>query len=132
MDVSGIQAAVSGGQASVILPLQAAVASGSADAVKAELKGKSLGNGAPYSFHFWAKKDIASTSAISAKIADNATLAGYGDQLADVNAKIAAAQSALDTTGTNPYTAGQQDSVWDNLKAAAEGLKNIIKELGGH
>ena len=132
VDVSGIQAAVSGGQASVILPLQTAVASGNADSVKAELKGKSLGNGAPYSYHFWAKKDIASTSAISAKIADNATLAGYGDQLATVNAKIAAAQSALDTTGTNPYTAGQKDSVWDNLKAAAEGLKNIIKELGGH
>jgi hypothetical protein len=112
VDVSGVQAAVSGGQSSVILPLQAAVASGNADSVKAELKGKSLGNGAPFSYHFWAKKDIASTSAIGAKIADNATLAGYGDQLADVNAKIAAAQSAPDTTGTNPYTGGQKDSVW--------------------
>jgi hypothetical protein len=132
VDVSGIQAAVSGGQASVILPLQAAVTSGNADSVKAELKGRSLGNGAPFSYHFWAKKDIASTSAISAKIADNATLAGYGDQLADVNAKIAAAQSALAATGTNPYAAGQKDSVWDNLKAAAEGLKGIIKALGGH
>lgn len=132
VDVSGIQAAVSGGQASVILPLQAAIASGNSDAVKAELKGKSLGNGAPFSYHFWAKKDIASTSAISAKIADNATLAGYGDQLADVNAKIAAARSALDTTGTNPYTAGQKVTVWDNLKAAAQGLKDIIKALGGH
>jgi len=132
VDVSGMQAVISGGQASVIQPLQAAVASGNSDSVKAELKGKALGNGAPYSYHFWAKKDIASTSAISAKIADNATLAGYGDQLAAVNADIAAAQSALDAAGTNPYTAEQMGSVWDNLKTAAEGLKDIIKALGGH
>jgi hypothetical protein len=132
VDVSGIQGVVSAGQSSVIMPLQAAIASGNAESVKAELKGKSLGNGAPYSFHFWAKKDIASTGAISAKIAANATAAGYGDQVADVNAKIAAAQSALDATGTNPYTAEQKGSVWDNLKAAAEGLKGIIKALGGH
>jgi hypothetical protein len=132
VDVSGMQAVVTGAEANVITPLQTAVASGNAVEVRAQLKDKSLGNGAPYSYHFWAKKDVASTSAIAMKIADNATLAGYGDQLADVNAKIAAAQSALDTVGTNPYTAAQQDSVWNNLKAAAEGLKNLIKELSGH
>jgi hypothetical protein len=132
VDVSGIQAVVSGARTSVIGPLQSAVSSGSADLIRAELKDKSLGNGAPYSYHFWAKKGIEATTAIIAKLADNATKAGYGAQIADVNAKIAAARSALDSTGTNPYTAAQQDSVWSNLKAAAEELKTIIRELGGH
>jgi hypothetical protein len=132
VDVSGMQNVVSGARSAVIIPLQSAVASGNADSVKAELKNKCLGNGAPYSYHFWAKKDIAGTSAISARIADNATAAGLGDQLADVNAKIAAAQSTLDSAGTNPYTVEQRDNIWNNLKAAAEGLKNIIKALGGH
>jgi hypothetical protein len=132
VDVTGVQGVVDGAQSSVIAPLQSAVASGSPEAVRAELKDKCLGNGAPYSYHFWARKDIQVTSAISANIADSATGAGYGDELADVNAKIEAAQSTLESVGTSPYTAGQQDTIWNNLKSAAEGLKNIIKGLGGH
>jgi hypothetical protein len=131
VDISGIQGVVSGAQSAVISPLQSAVASGNADSVKAELRNKCLGNGAPYSYHFWAKKDIAGTSAISARIADNATAAGLGNQLADVNAKIAAAQSTLDSVGTNPYTAEQKNTIWNSLKSVAEQLRSLIAALGG-
>ena len=132
VDVSAMQSIEAGAQADVISPLQAAVASGNASLVRAELKDKSLGNGAPYSYHFWAKMDTAGGQATSARIADNATKAGYGDQLAQVNANLSTAQSTLNSVGTNPYTTGQKDTIWDSLKAAAEGLKNIIAALGGH
>ena len=132
VDVSGMQSVEAGAQSAVISPLRAAVASCIAATVRVELKDRSLGNGAPYSYHFWAKMDAEGTKAITAKIADNATRAGYGDQIAEVNAKLAAAQSTLDRVGTSPYTAGQQDSIFNNLKAAAVQLKDIIKALGGH
>ena len=132
VDVSGIQTAVSSAETNVIQPLQAAVASGNAVQVRTELKDKSLGNGAPYSYHFWAKKDIAASGAISVKLADNATKAGMSDQLAEVNAQIAAAQAALDSADTSPYTTEQKSTIWDNLKSAAQGLEDIIKALGGH
>ncbi|HUL61669.1 MAG TPA: hypothetical protein VLT35_01295 [Methanocella sp.] len=132
VDVSGMQAVEAGAQASVIGPLQTAIASADPAAVKAELKDKCLGNGAPYSYHFWAKMDTAGGQAISARVADNATQAGYGEQLAQVNAELATAQSTLDSVGTNPYTIEQKSTIWDSLKAAADGLKDLIKLLGGH
>jgi hypothetical protein len=132
VDVSEMQTVESGAQANVIGPLQAAISSGNADSVRAELKDKCLGNGAPYSYHFWAKMDTAGGKAISARIADNATQAGYGEQLEQVNAELATAQSTLNSVGTNPYTLEQQNTIWNSLKSAAEQLRNIIKALGGH
>jgi hypothetical protein len=132
VDVSGMQAVEAGAQANVIQPLQAAVASGNAVQVRIELKEKSLGNGAPYSYHFWAKMDTEGGKAVSARIADNATQAGYGEELAEVNAKLAAVQSTLDQAGTSPYTAEQRDTIWGDLHSAAEQLISIIKALGGH
>lgn len=131
VDVSGMQAAESGARTNVIAPLQSAVSSGDAGAVKSELTGKCLGNGAPYSYHYFAQSDLAKLNALTEKIADNATAAGHGDQISDVNARLSAAQGALSAAGTSPYSGDQKDTVWNNLKAASGELKTIIQELQG-
>ncbi len=131
IDVSGMQNVKSGAQSSVVAPLQSAVSSGDANAVKAELKDKCLGDGQPYSYHFYAKEDLEALKATSAKVAAGTNNSTVLQQLADVNAKLASAESTLSAVGTNPYTTGQKDQVWNDLKAASEGLKTIIKEING-
>lgn len=129
VDVSGMQAVKSGAMSSVVGPLQSAFSSGDADAVKAQLHDQCLADGQPYSYHFFAKTDLEALKAVSAKVdagTDNETIQA---QLADVNAKLSSAEGTLNVVGTSPYTADQQDQVWDSLKAASEGLKTIIKGL---
>lgn len=129
IDVSGMQSVKTGAESNVIGPLQSAVSSGDANAVKAELNDKCLANGAPYSYHFYAKIDLEALKAISAKIGACVNNSTVQQQLAEVNAKLSSAESTLNVVGTNPYTSEQQSQVWDNLKAASDGLKAIIKEL---
>lgn len=131
-DVSGMQSVMAGARSSVISPLQSAVSAGDVNATKEELKGKCLGNGAPYSYHFWAKMDLESLKAGTARLADNATKAGHGDQITDVNAKLATVQSTLNAAGTSPYSGDQKDNIWNSLKAASEELKTVIQEMKGH
>lgn len=131
IDVSGMRNVRGGAQSSVVAPLQSAVSSGDANAVKAELKDKCLGNGQPYSYHYYAKIDLEALKATSAKIGASTDNSTIRQQLADVNAKLSSAEGTLSTVGTNPYAAGQKDQVWNGLKAASEGLKTIIKEING-
>lgn len=129
IDVSGMQSVKTGAESNVIGPLQSAVSSGDANAVKAELNDKCLANGAPYSYHFYAKIDLEALKAISAKIGACVNNSTVQQQLAEVNAKLSSVEGTLNVVGTNPYTSEQQSQVWDNLKAASDGLKAIIKEL---
>ncbi len=129
VDVSGMQSVRAGAESNVAGPLKSAVTSGNSEAVKAELTGKCLGNGAPYSFHFYAKSDLEALKATSAKVGASTNNSAIHEQLAGVNSKLAQAESTLNAVGANPYTAGQQSQVWDSLKAASEGLKTIIQEM---
>ncbi|HTY90488.1 MAG TPA: hypothetical protein VMC84_04865 [Methanocella sp.] len=129
IDVSGMESVKSEAMSSVVTPLQSAISSGNADAVKAELHDKCLGNGQPYSDHFFAKTDLAALTATGAKIGASTDNATIQQQLADANAKLSSAQGTLNVVGTNPYTSDQQSQIWDNLKAASDGLKTILKEL---
>ncbi|HTX43734.1 MAG TPA: hypothetical protein VMC61_03310, partial [Methanocella sp.] len=129
VDVSGMQGVQAGAESNVIGPLQSAINSQDANAVKQQLHDKCLGNGAPYSYHFFAKNDLEALKAISAKVGASTGNATIQQQLADVNAKLSVAADTLNAVGTNPYTSDQQNQVWDNLKAASQGLKTIIQEL---
>jgi hypothetical protein len=131
IDVSGMQAVESGAKANVVDPLQSAVSSGNADAVKAQLHDKCIGNGQPYSYHFFANMDLQALKATSAKIGTSVNNSTVQQQLAGVNAKLSGVEGSLSSIGTSPYTSGQQDQVWNDLKAASESLKTIIKELNG-
>ena len=129
IDVSGMQSVKSEAMSNVVSPLQTAVSSGNADAVKAQLHDKCIGNGQPYSDHFFAKSDLAALTATSARIGSGTDNATVQQQLSDVNSKLSAAQGTLSSVGTSPYTSDQQNQVWNNLKAASDGLKTILKEL---
>jgi len=129
IDTSGMQSAKSDAMSNVVTPLQSAINSNNADAVKQQLHDRCLGNGQPYSDHFFAKTDLAALQATSAKVAASTDNATIQQQLSDVNAKLSASQSTLGAVGTNPYTSDQQNQVWNNLKAASDGLKTILKEL---
>jgi hypothetical protein len=43
--------------------------------------------------------------------------------------ELAATEATLSAVGTRPYTADQQTRIWDGLKAASEGLKEIIRGM---
>jgi hypothetical protein len=129
IDVSGMQGVTAGAESNVVSPLQSAVSSGDANAVKEQLKDKCIANGAPYSYHIYAKLDLEALNAVGAKIGAGTNNSSIQQQLAAVNEKLSNAEGTLNVVGTNPYTADQQSQVWDNLKAASEGLKEIIKEL---
>lgn len=131
VDVSGMLNVKAGAQSNVIGPLQSAVNAGDANATRDELRGKCLGNGAPYSFHYWAKTDLEALKGITARIADNATRAGHGDDIASINTKLATVEGTLAVVGTSPYTEEQQEAIWDNLKAASEELRALLQELRG-
>ncbi len=130
-DVSGMQAAQSDAQASVITPLQNALGTQNGTTVRNELKSVSLGNGAPYSDHYYAKFDLAKLSSVSAKIAASTNDSTVQQQLSDVNSQLSSSSSTLGAVGTSPYTGSQQDQVWNPLKSAASELKTIIGELKG-
>lgn len=129
IDVSGMQGVKSDAMSSVVTPLQSAIISGNADAVKSQLHDRCLANGQPYSFHFFAKNDLEALKATSAKISATTDNETVHQQLADVNGKLSNAESTLNTVGTSPYTSDQQSQVWDSLKAASDGLKTILTEL---
>lgn len=129
VDVSGMQGARAGAGSGVVGPLQAAVSSGDASAIKNELHDRCLANGAPYSYHFYAKTGLEALKGISAKIGASTNNSTIKEQLAAVDSRLSAAQEALNAAGASPYTAEQKSQVWDNLKAASSGLKEIIKEL---
>jgi hypothetical protein len=129
IDVSGMQGVEAGAENNVIGPLRSAVSSGDASAVKQELHDKCIANGAPYSYHIYAKLDLEALKAVSAKIGSSVNNSTIQEQLIAVNERLSSAEGALNVVGTSPYTAEQQSQVWDNLKAASEGLKAIIKEL---
>jgi|GEM_PF-4239903 len=132
LGVSGMQAAENGAKSNVIAPLQSAVSSGDATTIKNELKAKSLGDGAPYSYHFFANNDLARLQSISNKISASGNLSSsVQQQLDDANAKLNAASSVLQTVGTSPYSGSQSDQIWGDggLKGAAQELKTIVNEL---
>lgn len=130
-DISGMQAAQNEAQSSVVTPLQNAVGTQNGTAVKNELKSVSLGNGAPYSDHYFAKFDLAKLDSVSSKIAASTNDTAIQQQLDDVNTQLSSSSSALGTVGTSPYTGSQQDQVWNPLKSASSELKTIIGELKG-
>ncbi len=130
-DVSGMQAAQSDAQASVITPLQNALGTQNGTTVRNELKSASLGNGAPYSDHYYAKFDLAKLSSVSAKIAASTNNSTVQQQLSDVNSQLSSSSSTLGAVGTAPYSGSQQDQVWNPIKSAASELKTIIGELKG-
>lgn len=132
LDVSGMQAAENNARSNVINPLQAAVSSGSGDSIKQQLTSNCLGDGTPYSDHFFASDDLARLSSISAKISSVGNLSNtVRQQLADVNSKLSAAGSALQAAGTSPYSGPQNNDVWNNMTAASNELKTILSELQG-
>ena len=129
IDVSGMQSVKDGAQSSVVDPLQSAINANDANAVKQQLHDNCIGNGQPYSYHFFAKSDLEALKATSAKIGSSVNNSTVQQQLADVNAKLSDAQAILNSVGTSPYTSDQQTQVWNNLKAASDGLKTIIQEI---
>ncbi|MCD1295392.1 hypothetical protein CUJ83_10320 [Methanocella sp. CWC-04] len=132
VDTNGMMCVKSGAISNVITPLQNAVSSGDGNAVKNELRTRCMFNGAQYSFHYAAKIDLEALKAITSAIADNATQAGYGDEIAEVNAKLSAAENTLNEVGTSPYTDAQKEQIWNNLKDASGLIRSIIQGMNGN
>lgn len=131
IDVTDMQSLRTSAQSGVVDPLQASINTGNAETIMNEVKSKSLFNGAPYSFHYAARMDLAALTAVTDHIETNATQAGYGDDIAEVRAKLASAQSTLTIVGTNPYADSRQEQIFGDLKAASQQLRTIIQAMNG-
>lgn len=131
MDVSGMQAVENNAKSNVIAPLQSAVNSNDGKTVRDELKAKSLGNGAPYSDHFYANSDLQRLKSVSAKIGASTNNSTVQQQLADVNSKLSSVSGTLSSIGTSPYSGDQQNQVWNTLKSAADELRAILNQHKG-
>ncbi|HMK45559.1 MAG TPA: hypothetical protein VK436_02935 [Methanocella sp.] len=129
IDTTGMKNVVNGAGSSVVAPLQSAVSAGDVNATREPLRSTCLYNGAPYSYHMAAKMDTERLKALTGKISANATAAGYGNQIANINTQLASAQDQLNQIGASPYTGDQRTSLFDTLKDASLELKTIIREM---
>ena len=128
IDTSKMTSIVGDAKTTVIDPLSAAVATGDAEQVRLALHQYCLGNGceAGINFHFYAKINIARLEAIVSHLENsNKTL----DQavLVQVKADLSEANIALSAVGTSAYTDDSKAAVWDNIKEASEGLRQLLK-----
>ncbi|HMK46597.1 MAG TPA: hypothetical protein VK436_08215 [Methanocella sp.] len=129
VDTSEMQSIVSGAESNVVTPLQNAVNSGNADTIRSTMKSTCMCNGAPYSYHLVSRLDLARLQALTEKISDNATKAGYGSQISDINTKLTSVQTTLSQASTNPLPSDQQSQLNNNLKDASEELKSVMQDM---
>jgi len=80
-------------------------------------------------FHFAANSAIAVKQAQLTKIQSRNGSSAYSAQITQAQNDLNAAQSVLNTVGNGQYSGTQQSDVWNNIKAAADIIKQLWQEL---
>ncbi len=132
IDTTGMHAVIDEGYTVVIAPMEAALNSGDENAVKAALM-ISMGNHSRnYSWtcvHYFAYFALAGGQALLDHVTPMAIEQGLGDLLPPIQASIDSASSRLIPVGTSPYQPGQCESIWEDIREAREGLRDLIGQL---
>lgn len=101
--------------------------------VRKALGGYCLGNGCPngVNHHFYAKAEIAKLGGILDYLEEDAEEAGLGNMVGEAQGYLDSADGGVQDTGQNQYGQGVSETVWDNIRSAAETLRDIFSELRG-
>jgi len=92
-----------------------------------------LGNGCAngLNYHFYAKAEIAKLNGILGYLESDAEEAGLGGQVSEAKGHLDSAGDGVQETGQNQYGHGVSDSVWGNLRNAADAIRSVFRELRG-
>lgn len=101
--------------------------------VRKAIGGYCLGNGCPNgkNHHFYAKAEIAKLNGILAYLEEDAEEAGLEEEVSEAEGYLESADGGVQETGQNQYRQGMGESVWNDIKGAAETIRDIFSELRG-
>ncbi len=80
-------------------------------------------------FHFWLKFEAEKLDSLLAFISPDAEEAGLSDDVAEAQSHIDSAKDALDEVGASQYADGVEKDIIDDLREAAQAIKEILREL---
>lgn len=131
ISVADLNDIIARAQDTIVTPLQNAVNTGDAAQAGAALKQYCLFSGCRNgtNFHFAAKFEIARLSDLLAKVSSGPKAAEIAPQAVTIQAELNSAKSALDAVGNASFGENQRDQVWNQIKAAAESFRKLIKSL---
>jgi len=132
IDTSGMQAVIDEATTVVVVPMQAALASGDENAVRAAFM-ITLGNASRNSSwtccHYFAKFAVARDQAMLNFVSPKAYEKGLGDLVPPIQASLDSAGSQLAAVGFSPYQPGQAEPIWNDIHGATVALKDLIGQL---
>jgi len=132
IDTAGLTQLVEDARSEIVEPLSEALeGSENHTEVKDALKSYCMFNGCPdgTNFHFAARFEVEKLASILEALSGNATEAGLGDDVQSAEDDLESAESELDDLGSEDYSEGQQESVWEHVRSAADKTKDILSKL---
>lgn len=132
VETDGLEQIIEDAEDEIVDPLQSAVDDAEdAQEIRDALRSYCMFNGCfdGTNFHFAAKTNIERLYSILEVVEDDAIEAGLEDEVEAIEDYLADAEDYLQDAGTSQYTTEQAEGVWDNIKDAAETLKEIVSEL---
>lgn len=132
VDISGLTQLVDDARSEIVEPLSDALEDAENHTeVKEALKSYCLFNGCKdgVNFHFAARFEVEKLASILEALSGNATEAGLGDDVQSAEDDLESAESELDDLGSEDYSEGQQESVWEHVRSAADKTKDILSKL---
>lgn len=132
IDTDGLESLISDAREQVVDPLKAALdGAESGTDVRDALHDYCLYNGCKdgLNFHFEVKFEAEKLDSVLAAVSDEAADAGLSDDVSEAQADIDAASGAIEDAGTSQYTDGAGQDILENLRDAAQKIKDILREL---
>jgi len=132
VDTAGLEDLISDARAEIVEPLQDAVDSADdSSEVRDALKQYCLFNGCPngVNFHFAARFELEKLNQILDKVEQNATDAGLGDEVSDIQEDLDDAEESLGDAGTSQYNDEEYEGMWNSLHSASSKTRDLLAEL---
>ncbi|MFH0737085.1 MAG: hypothetical protein V1827_00850 [Candidatus Micrarchaeota archaeon] len=132
VDTGELTSLIEEARSEIVEPLQDALDSAEdGQDVRDAIKSYCLFNGCKegVNFHFWVKFEALKLQAILDSIEADAEEAGLSDRVEDAREDLEAVDDSLEDVGTGQYPEGSGDPIAENLKSAAQTIKEILSAL---
>jgi|GEM_PF-2016153 len=134
VNTTELDAVIDGARSAVVEPLEIRMGSATtALEIREALGAYCLDNSCPngLNYHFFAKSEIARLNGILGYIKEDAIGAGLGSDVETAQGYLDSASAKVQETGNSQYAEGVGESVWNNIRSAAESIKDIFNKLRG-
>jgi len=134
VDTSELDDVIDGAEETIVAPYNNEVNNaGDSSQVRAAMGKYCLGNGCAEgtNYHFYAKAESAKLNGILGYLEEDAEEAGLGSEVEEAQGYLDSANDGVQRTGYEQYAEGVAESVWDDIKSAAETVREIFGELRG-